>query len=117
MEERFGKYRNMEVQHRAAIDKTKDGKYYVWFEPIGGITDHIGMVRNSYPVVGNRLLHPKKWGNRKAALILTEHIIEEQKRIISQAQEYLSGIEQLHSEILQWTDTEVDALHNPWLKK
>jgi len=110
---RFGKYRNKERQDVATIGE-RNGEYYVWFEPINQLSDKLGPVRKEYPVMGNRLVHPKKWGRRKAGKLLVQTHIEDQKKIIQRAQEYLAGLEILLSEIEGWPDDELETLERRW---
>ena len=112
---RFGKYRHVERQDCATVDKTAEGKYYVWFEPVSQLHTKLGQVRAEYFVRGNRLTFPKKWGKRKAALKLTGDIMAEQQLIINRAQAYVDGLSILHAEIAEWPDDELEQLENHWL--
>ena len=111
MDDRFGKYRNKERQDCARIAE-RNGEYYVWFEPVNQLNNQLGPVRAEYPVRGNCLVHPKKWGKRKAALKLVQTHIDDQREIIRRAQEYLAGLEVLLSEIVEWQDDEMEQLEN-----
>lgn len=113
---RIGKYRNKERQDCATIGE-RGGEYYVWFEPVAQFGFKTGLVRTSYHPIGNRLVFPKKWGKRKAGLALVESIITDQKEIVRRAQEYLIGLEILHSEIEEWPDDELEILENRWKRQ
>ena len=106
---------NIERQDRATIDKTADGKYYIWVEPVNPTRNGLGLIRKEYKVAGNQLVYPKKWGRRKSSLKLVETIMEDQRMIIQRAQKYLDGLESLHNEIMEWPDDELEQLENRWL--
>jgi hypothetical protein len=67
-----------------------------------------------YPVIGNRLLYPTKWGKRKAAMRLIDSVVDEQERIIANATAYRDALVELRVEVDGWVDDEVDKLYSPW---
>jgi hypothetical protein len=95
---------NKEVQQRMFLHDTGE-RYQAVSQPMDS-DGSLALVRKEYYPVGNRLQYPKKWGRKKAALLLVEHRIEEQKKIIASAQEELTKLELCLGDVNEWSNTD-----------
>ena len=75
----------------------KDGVWYILSEPKSP-----GLVKKEYIPVGNRLVYPKKWGRKKAAEVLLNHLIKDNELIKELAEERLVYLNNLSNEVNDW---------------
>jgi hypothetical protein len=75
----------------------KDGKWYILSEPKSP-----GLVKKEYLPIGNRLVYPKKWGRKKAATVLLNHLIKDNELIKELAEERLEYLNNLSNEVKNW---------------
>jgi len=75
----------------------KDGKWYILSEPKSP-----GLVKKEYLPIGNRLVYPKKWGRKKAATVLLNHLIRDNELIKELAEERLEYLNNLNNEVKNW---------------
>ena len=75
----------------------KDGEWYILSEPKSP-----GLVKREYLPMGNRLVYPKKWGRKKAAEVLLQHLIDDNEKICKLANEKLEVLYKLKGETETW---------------
>lgn len=73
------------------------GKWYILSEPKSK-----GLVKKEYIPIGNRLVYPKKWGRKKAADILLNHLIKDNTLMKELAEERLEYLHKLTNEVKDW---------------
>jgi hypothetical protein len=73
------------------------GKWYILSEPKSP-----GLVKKEYIPMGNRLVYPKKWGRKKAAEVLLQHMISDNEKICQTAKERLEVLYKLKEETETW---------------
>lgn len=73
------------------------GKWYILSEPKSN-----GLVKKVYLPIGNRLVYPKKWGRKKAADILLNHLIKDNTLMKELAEERLEYLHKLTNEVKDW---------------
>mgnify|MGYP001051853044 CR=1 FL=1 len=74
-----------------------NGKWYILSEPKSP-----GLVKGEYLPMGNRLVYPKKWGRKKAAEVLLNHLIKDNELIKELAEERLVYLNNLSNEVNDW---------------
>ena len=74
-----------------------NGKWYILSEPKSP-----GLVKREYLPMGNRLVYPKKWGRKKAAEVLLNHLIKDNELIKKLAEERLVYLNNLNNEVKNW---------------
>ena len=74
-----------------------NGKWYILSEPKSP-----GLVKREYLPMGNRLVYPKKWGRKKAAEVLLNHLIKDNELIKELAEERLVYLNNLNNEVNDW---------------
>ena len=79
----------------------KTGEYYVVTTPHSDVPTTI---RQSYLPIGPKLIYPKKWGKKAGSLELLKWKIEDQKRILHNANKELSKLQACEVETLKWKD-------------
>ena len=75
----------------------ENGKWYILSEPKSP-----GLVKKEYVPIGNRLVYPKKWGRKKAATVLLNHLIRDNELIKELAEERLEYLNNLNNEVKNW---------------
>jgi hypothetical protein len=75
----------------------ENGKWYILSEPKSP-----GLVKKEYIPMGNRLVYPKKWGRKRAAEVLLNHMITDNEEICRKANERLEYLNSLKEEVSQW---------------
>jgi hypothetical protein len=75
----------------------KDGKWYIISEPKSP-----GLVKKEYIPIGNRLVYPKKWGRKKAAEVLLNHLIDDNEAVKATADKRLQYLYSLKGEVDEW---------------
>jgi hypothetical protein len=79
----------------------KTGEYYVVTNPH---SDDPTSIRKYYLPIGPKLIYPKRWGKKAGALELLKAKIEDQKRILHNANKELSKLQACEVETLKWKD-------------
>jgi hypothetical protein len=87
---------NREMQEVMFLHE-EDGKWYILSEPKSP-----GLIKKEYIPIGNRLVYPKKWGRKKAAEVLLNHLVSENEKICAAAQERLTYLTSLKDEVDTW---------------
>ena len=87
---------NREAQEVMYLHQS-DGKWYILSEPKSP-----GLVKKEYIPIGNRLVYPKKWGRKKAAEVLLNHLIKDNELIKELAEERLVYLNNLSNEVKDW---------------
>jgi hypothetical protein len=87
---------NREMQEVMFLHE-EDGKWYILSEPKSP-----GLIKKEYIPIGNRLVYPKKWGRKKAAEVLLNHLVSENEKICDAAQERLTYLTSLKDEVDTW---------------
>ena len=87
---------NREMQEVMFLHE-EDGKWYILSEPKSP-----GLIKKEYIPIGNRLVYPKKWGRKKAAEVLLNHLVSENEKICDAAQERLTYLTSLKDEVDAW---------------
>jgi len=87
---------NREAQEVMYLHQS-DGKWYILSEPKSP-----GLVKREYLPMGNRLVYPKKWGRKKAAEVLLNHLIKDNELIKELAEERLEYLNNLSNEVKNW---------------
>lgn len=80
---------NTQLHSYAEITERIEGRYDVMVTT----DDKWKLIRGWYLPVGPRMCFPTKWGLKEGAIKLVEYKIEEQKRIIEEAQIELAKLE------------------------
>ena len=80
--------------------ENEQGEYY----PVVEWDEQPKLVRGEYIPIGNKIQFPKKWGRRYASILLLEHKIGEQKRILADAQTELAKLESCLSSVKDWPE-------------
>jgi hypothetical protein len=81
---------NNREQQNLLYLKEVDGSWYLLEEPKGS-----GLIKKEYIPMGNRLVYPKKWSREKAVEVFLNHMIEQQHKIIKNANEWINIVGQL----------------------
>ena len=81
---------NNREQQNLLYLKEVDGEWYLLEEPKGS-----GLIKKEYIPMGNRLVYPKKWSREQAVEVFLNHIVEQQHKIIKNANEWIRIAEQL----------------------
>ena len=87
---------NRETQEVMYLHEEK-GKWYILSEPKSP-----GLVKKEYLPMGNRLVYPKKWGRKKAAEVLLNHMITDNEEICRKANERLKYLYTLKEDVIKW---------------
>ena len=87
---------NREAQEVMYLHQDK-GKWYILSEPKSP-----GLVKKEYVPIGNRLVYPKKWGRKRAAEVLLQHLIDDNEAVKSMAEERLKYLYTLMEDVNQW---------------
>ena len=87
---------NREMQEVMFLHE-EEGKWYILSEPKSP-----GLIKKEYLPIGNRLVYPKKWGRKKAAEVLLNHLISENEKICEVAQGRLEYLNNLKVEVDTW---------------
>ena len=87
---------NREMQEVMFLHE-EDGKWYILSEPKSP-----GLIKKEYIPIGNRLVYPKKWGRKKAAEVLLNHLVSENEKICDAAKERLAYLTSLKDEVDTW---------------
>ena len=87
---------NREMQEVMFLHE-EEGKWYILSEPKSP-----GLIKKEYIPIGNRLVYPKKWGRKKAAEVLLNHLVSENEKICDAAQERLTYLTSLKQEVDAW---------------
>ena len=87
---------NREAQEVMYLHQDK-GKWYILSEPKSP-----GLVKKEYVPVGNRLVYPKKWGRKKAAEVLLQHMISDNEAVKKMAEERLKYLYTLMEDVNLW---------------
>lgn len=87
---------NREMQEVMYLHQ-KDGKWYILSEPKSS-----GLVKKEYIPIGNRLVYPKKWGRKKAAEVLLQHLIDDNEAVKSMAEKRLEYLYSLKEDVNKW---------------
>ena len=87
---------NREMQEVMFLHE-EDGKWYILSEPKSP-----GLIKKEYIPIGNRLVYPKKWGRKKAAEVLLNHLVSENEKICDAAKERLTYLTSLKDEVDTW---------------
>ena len=87
---------NREMQEVMFLHE-EEGKWYILSEPKSP-----GLIKKEYLPIGNRLVYPKKWGRKKAAEVLLNHLISENEKICEAAQERLTYLNELKEGVEGW---------------
>jgi len=87
---------NREMQEVMFLHE-EGGKWYILSEPKSP-----GLIKKEYLPIGNRLVYPKKWGRKKAAEVLLNHLISENEKICEAAQERLTYLNELKEGVDGW---------------
>ena len=75
----------------------KDGVWYILSEPKSP-----GLVKKEYIPMGNRLVYPKKWGRKRAAEVLLNHMISDNEEVCRKANERLQYLYNLKEDVTKW---------------
>ena len=87
---------NREMQEVMYLHQDK-GKWYILSEPKSP-----GLVKKEYIPMGNRLVYPKKWGRKKAAEVLLQHLIDDNEAVKSMAMKRLEYLYTLKEDVTKW---------------
>jgi hypothetical protein len=87
---------NREMQEVMYL-REEEGKWYILSEPKSP-----GLVKREYIPMGNRLVYPKKWGRKKAAEVLLNHMITDNEEICRKANERLKYLYSLKEDVKEW---------------
>jgi hypothetical protein len=79
----------------------KTGEYYVVTTPHSDVPTTI---RQSYLPIGPKLIYPKRWGRKQGALELLKAKIEDQNRILHNANIELLKLQACEVDTLKWKD-------------
>ena len=77
--------------------REKDGVWYILSEPKSP-----GLVKKEYIPIGNRLVYPKKWGRKRAAEVLLQHLITDNEEMCRKANERLQYLYNLKEDVIKW---------------
>jgi hypothetical protein len=89
---------NREPQMLIYLSET-DGKWSIITEAKG-----TGLIRGEYTPIGSRLIYPRKWGRKKGAEVLLQHLINDNEEICRKANDRLKYLYMLKDEINKWTN-------------
>jgi len=81
---------NNREQQNLLYLKEVDGEWFLLEEPKGS-----GLIKKEYIPMGNRLVYPKKWSREQAVEVFLNHIVEQQHKIIKNANEWIHIAKQL----------------------
>ena len=87
---------NREMQEVMYL-RNEEGKWYILSEPKSP-----GLVKKEYIPIGNRLVYPKKWGRKKAAEVLIQHLIDDNEAVKSMAEKRLQYLYSLKEDVNGW---------------
>ena len=104
------KSKNIKPGEQIAYNKTMHGQIQLFENEVGEYYPVVDwdtvpkLVRGEYLPIGNRIQFPKKWGRRYASILLLEHKIEQNKRIIADAEMELAKLEACLSNVKEWPE-------------
>jgi hypothetical protein len=87
---------NREMQEVMYLHQS-EGKWYILSEPKSP-----GLVKKEYIPIGNRLVYPKKWGRKRAAEVLLQHLIDDNEAVKSMAEKRLQYLYSLKEDVNGW---------------
>ena len=87
---------NREMQEVMYL-RNEEGKWYILSEPKSP-----GLVKKEYIPIGNRLVYPKKWGRKRAAEVLIQHLIDDNEAVKSMAEKRLQYLYSLKEDVNGW---------------
>ena len=87
---------NREMQEVMYL-RNEEGKWYILSEPKSP-----GLVKREYVPIGNRLVYPKKWGRKKAAEVLIQHLIDDNEAVKNMAEKRLQYLYSLKEDVNGW---------------
>ena len=76
------------------------GEYY----PVISWDDKPNLVRSEYYPIGNRMQFPKVWGRKYGATTLLNHILEDKRKQLADAQREIAKLERCLSEVEGWPE-------------
>ena len=92
--------KNTRMMHSIAeLHTNPEGEYYVV------VVEHNPQptpIRQTYQPFGYRMQFPKKWGRKKGALSLLDFKIEDQEKIIRNAEIELEKLRECKEKTLEW---------------
>jgi hypothetical protein len=89
---------NREMQEVMYLHQ-KDGKWYILSEPKSP-----GLVKKEYVPMGNKLVYPKKWGRKRAAEVLIQHLIDDNIKTRDTAERRLEILNGLREDVNSWDE-------------
>ena len=91
---------NRTMHGNIQLYENEQGEYY----PVVEWDEQPKLVRGEYHPIGNRIQFPKLWGRRYASILLLEHKIEQNKKIIADAESELAKLELCLSNVKEWPE-------------
>ena len=91
---------NKTMHGNIQLFENEAGEYY----PVVDWDTDPKLVRGEYHPIGNRIQFPKLWGRRYASILLLEHKIEQNKKIIADAERELAKLESCLSNVKEWPE-------------
>ena len=76
------------------------GEYY----PVVDWDDKVKLVRGEYYPIGNRMQFPKVWGRKYASTTLLNHILEDKRKQLADAQREIAKLEACLSNVKEWPE-------------
>ena len=109
-ENKSGRGKQVQPGEQIAYNKTMHGNIQLYenesgeYYPVVDWDEQPKLVRGEYIPIGNRIQFPKLWGRRYASILLLEHKIEQNKRIIADAERELAKLESCLSNVKEWPE-------------
>ena len=91
---------NRTLHHVMEIFTNSDGEWYIVSQP----QSRPALIKGEYLPVGNKLVYPKKWGRKKAAEILLNHLLDDAHRLLNNTQLRLIKLENLKADVDKWKE-------------
>ncbi len=70
---------NRTLHHVMELFTDENGDWYLVSQP----QSRPALIKGEYLPIGNKLVYPKKWGRRKAAEVLLNHLVTDTEAVIS----------------------------------
>lgn len=66
--------------------------------------ERLALIKGEYLPIGKVFIFPKKWGRKKGAEVLLEHLIKDSNKIISSTKERLDKLQRTKEGVAKWND-------------
>lgn len=91
---------NKGYHYKSEVFEDDNGDYYVVVIQDSNRT----LFKREYYPAGNRMLFPKKWGKKRGAVTLLNHLIESDEILLKKTEERLNKLKACKLQVDMWLD-------------